>query len=117
MTPVHRLRRVLFVCAQNRSRSATAERLFCKREGLDVRSAGTNRDALVRVTRPMLDWADIIFTMDDEQRRSLERRFPSHPALPGLVCLDIADDYGFLQPELVALLEERVALHLDGTSA
>ena len=112
MTPSRRLRRVLFVCAQNRARSATAERVFCKHEGLDVRSAGTNSDALVRVSRRMLDWADIIFTMDDKQRLSLERRFPSHPALPGLICLEIDDHYGFLQPELVTLLEERVAPHL-----
>ena len=38
--------------------------------------------------------------------------FPSHPALPGLICLGIADDYSFLQPELVTLLEERVTPHL-----
>ena len=112
MTPSRRLRHVLFICAQNRSRSATAERVFCKREGLDVRSAGTNSDALVRVSRRMLDWADIIFTMDDKQRAALERRFPSHPALPGLICLEIDDHYGFLQPELVTLLEKRVAPHL-----
>jgi predicted protein tyrosine phosphatase len=111
-----RARRVLFVCRLNRSRSATAERVFCKRPDLDVRSAGTDNDALVRVNRRMLDWADVIFTMDDDQRLCLERAFPSHPALAGLVCLDIPDDYSFLQPELVKLLEERVDPHLDGRS-
>ena len=34
-------RRLLFICRLNRSRSATAERLFAKRTDLDVRSAGT----------------------------------------------------------------------------
>jgi len=112
MTPPPRVRHVLFVCSLNRCRSATAERVFRKREDLDVRSAGTNIDALVRVSRRMLDWADIIFTMDDTQRQSLERMFPSHKALPGLICLGIADDYSFLQPELVELLEARVTPHL-----
>ena len=105
-------RRVLFVCRQNRRRSATAERVFCKRPDLDVRSAGTAPDALVRVNANMLDWADVVFVMDDDQRRCLESAFAGHPTLAKIVCLDIADDFTFLQPELVELLESRVAPHL-----
>jgi predicted protein tyrosine phosphatase len=112
MKPPVRVRRVLFICHLNRSRSATAERLFCKRQDLDVRSAGTAVDARVRVNERMLDWADLIFTMDDEQRRALEQMFPSHPAIQRLICLDIPDDFAFLQPDLVKLLEERVVTHL-----
>lgn len=106
------IQRVLFLCKYNRSRSATAERLFCKRPDLDVRSAGTNEDALVRVNHRMLDWADVIFTMDPTQQRTLQRMFPSHPGLKKLVCLEILDDFAFLQPELVKLLKERVTPHL-----
>ena len=104
--------RVLFICRYNRMRSPTAERVFCKRPDLDVRSAGTSTDALARVNTRMLDWADLIFIMDDEQRRSLQRRFAGHPALERLICLDIPDDFSFLQPELVDLLEERATPHL-----
>jgi predicted protein tyrosine phosphatase len=107
-----RVRRVLFVCRLNQSRSATAERLFCKLPDLDVRSAGTSGDAMVRVNRRMLEWADLVFIMDDHQRRALERMFPSHPALERLICLDIPDDFTFLEPALVRLLEERVPPHL-----
>jgi predicted protein tyrosine phosphatase len=107
-----RPRRVLFICRLNRCRSATAERLFSKRADLDVRSAGTSDDAMVRVNLRMLDWADVIFTMDDDQRRWLERAYPGHPAIGRLVCLDIADLYDFLEPALVTLLHERVATHL-----
>jgi predicted protein tyrosine phosphatase len=106
------LRRVLFLCRVNRHRSATAERLFCKRRDLDVRSAGTSQDALVRVNERMLEWADVIFTMDEEQRAELERMFPSHPVLDRLICLGIPDDFAFLDPELIQLLEERVKVHL-----
>jgi predicted protein tyrosine phosphatase len=105
--------RVLFVCRQNRKRSATAERVFCKRPDLDVRSAGTAPDALVRVNLRMLDWADLIFVMDPDQRRWLETSFSSHPSLAKVVCLDIPDDFTFLQPELIQLLEERVRPHLN----
>lgn len=107
-----RARRVLFVCKLNRSRSATAERLFCKRQDLDVRSAGTASDALVQVNALMLDWADVIFTMDESQRQALDGMFPAHPALERIICLDIPDDFLFLEPALVKLLEERVPAHL-----
>jgi predicted protein tyrosine phosphatase len=105
-------RRLLFICRLNRSRSATAERLFAKRTDLDVRSAGTAPDALVRVNANMLDWADVIFIMDPEQRHWLDTTFAGHPALGRVVCLDIPDDFTFLQPELVELLEQRVPQHL-----
>ena len=105
--------RVLFVCHQNRRRSATAERVFCKRTDLDVRSAGIGRDALVRVNERMLDWANRIFVMEERHRQELEQLFPGHAALSRVICLEIPDDYAFLDPELVALLTSRVAPHLE----
>ena len=113
MDPSKRVRRVLFICHLNRMRSATAERVFCKRPDLEVKSAGTAPDALVRVNALMLEWADVIFTMDANQRQALDRMFPGHPALEQIICLDIPDDFLFLEPGLVKLLEERVPAHLD----
>ena len=106
--------RVLFLCRHNRMRSPTAERIFSKRTDLEVRSAGTASDALARVNTQMLDWADLIFIMDDQQRRSLRRRFAGHRALDRLICLEIPDEYSFLQPELIAPLQSRTAPHLPG---
>ena len=105
-------RKVLFVCRWNRCRSATAERIYAKRPDLDVRSAGTSSDALVQVNQRMLDWADTIFIMETEQRLALETMFPGHPALARLICLDIPDNYLFLQPELVTALQDRVKAHI-----
>ena len=106
--PVH----ALFICQFNRRRSATAERVFTKDPTLDVLSAGTSEDALVRVNERMLDWADIVFVMDGEQVRDLQRMFPAHPAIARLICLEILDEYHFLDPELIALLQERTLPHL-----
>ena len=106
--------RVLFICHYNRKRSATAERVFGKDPALEVRSAGTSEDALVRVNERMLDWAEIVFIMDGEQRRDLAKMFPGHPAHGRTVCLEIEDKYDFLDPELVELLRERTASHLAG---
>lgn len=112
MHPDQPARRVLFLCRHNRRRSPTAERLFSKRPDLEVRSAGTAHDALARVNAQMLEWADLIFIMDHQQRRSLRRRFSGHPALDRLICLDIPDEFTFLQPALIALLQARATPHL-----
>ena len=113
MTEAPAVRRILFVCYQNRRRSATAERLFCKREGLDVRSAGIGPDALVRVNARMVEWADSIFVMEEAHGRALEQMFPGQAALKRIISLDIPDDYGFLDPKLVDLLNSRVTQHLQ----
>ncbi len=108
-----RVIRVLFLCHYNRKRSATAERVFGKEPGLDVRSAGTSPEAMVQVNERMLDWADIVFVMDDEQNAALGHAFPAHPAASTAIVLHIKDDYHFLDPELVSLLRERTTPHLD----
>jgi predicted protein tyrosine phosphatase len=109
--------RALFICHYNRKRSATAERLFGKDPALEVLSAGTSDEAMVQVNRRMLEWADIVFVMDDEQVQALGRMFPAHPALEQVVCLDIPDAYHFLDPELVAILQQRTLPHFERIKA
>lgn len=105
--------RVLFLCHYNRKRSATAERVFGKDPALEVLSAGTSEEAMVRVNHRMLEWADIVFVMDGEQIEALGRMFPSDPALAKVVCLEIQDNYHFLDPELVSILQQRTQPHFD----
>jgi predicted protein tyrosine phosphatase len=105
--------RALFICHFNRKRSATAERVFGKDPTLDVLSAGTSDEALVQVNQRMLEWADLVFVMDDEQCRALAGMFPDHPALAHVVCLHISDDYHFLDPALVLMLEERTTPYFE----
>jgi predicted protein tyrosine phosphatase len=105
--------RALFICHYNRKRSATAERVFGKDPALDVLSAGTSDEAMVQVNQRMLEWADIVFVMDGEQVQALAQLFPGHPVLPRVVCLDILDNYHFLDPELVAVLQERTKPHFE----
>ena len=90
--------------------------MFAKRTDLEVRSAGTSRHALLRVNEHMLDWADVVFIMDEGQRRDLEKMFPGHPAIDRLVSLEIPDDYPFLDPQLVELLTKRVEKLLHGNT-
>ncbi|WP_245161277.1 hypothetical protein [Brevundimonas sp. MF30-B] len=59
-----------------------------------------------------IDWADVIFVMERTHQAKLNRRFRDRLRGKRVICLDIPDDYGFMQPELVALLEKRVTPHL-----
>ena len=103
--------RALFICHYNRRRSATAERVFGKDPALEVLSAGTSDEAMVQVNQRMLEWADVVFVMDGEQVEALGTMFPDHPILPKVICLNIDDCYHFLDPELVAILQERTRPH------
>jgi len=105
--------KVLFVCSRNRIRSLTAEHLFAKVPGLQVRSAGTEADARVRVNAGHLGWADLIVVMERRHRERLAQRFASKLEKKRVVCLDIPDDYEYMDEELVATLRARLAEHLE----
>jgi predicted protein tyrosine phosphatase len=102
------MKKVLFVCSQNRLRSPTAEQVFAKRRDIEVDSAGTNNDADNPLTAELVEWADIIFVMEKAHRRKLQQRFRPQLKNTRVVCLDIPDDFEFMDPELVRLLETRV---------
>jgi len=102
------VKNVLFVCSANRLRSPTAEQVFAQREGIDVLSAGLNSDCGNPVTGELLDWADIVFVMEKAHRTKLSKRFRPHLKAARVICLDIPDDYEFMDPALIRLLEARV---------
>lgn len=106
------MKRVLFVCSQNRLRSPTAEQVFARRADLEVQSAGTNNDADNPLTRELVEWAEIIFVMEKAHRRKLQQRFRSALKAARVICLDIPDDYAFMDPVLVSLLETKVSRYL-----
>ncbi|WP_171475952.1 low molecular weight protein tyrosine phosphatase family protein [Frigoriglobus tundricola] len=104
--------RTLFVCEGNRHRSPTAERLYAATPNVKVRSAGTSPLARVEITDELLEWADVVFVMDRLLERSIRKRFTAVLEGKRVVCLEIPDDYQLMQPELLALLTERLAPHL-----
>ncbi|ALN65038.1 protein-tyrosine-phosphatase [Lysobacter antibioticus] len=106
------MRRILFVCSQNKLRSPTAEQVFAARDDLDVASAGLNHDAEQPLGAEVVEWAELIFVMEKAQRSKLQRKFRAQLRGKRVVCLDIPDDYEYMAPELVALLQARVPRHL-----
>ena len=105
------MKKVLFVCSQNKLRSPTAEQVFATWPGLEVDSAGTNHDAENPLTGELVEWADIIFVMERTHRNKLSKRF-KRQLKARVICLNIPDDYDFMDPGLVVLLKARVGPHL-----
>ena len=100
--------RVLFVCSRNRLRSPTAEEIFSETIGWEVASAGLSPDAEEPLTGEVVQWADLIFVMEKTHRARLARRFAGDLKNKRVICLDIPDNYEYMQPELVALLEAKI---------
>jgi len=105
-------RNVLFICSQNRLRSPTAEQVFATWPGVETSSAGLNHDAENPLTPELLQWADIVFVMERTHRSKLSAKFRSHLGNKRVICLEIPDEYEFMDPDLVRLLEAKVPRHL-----
>ena len=109
------MKRFLFVCSQNRLRSPTAEQVFSKRPDIEVMSAGTNNDAFNPLTAELVEWADFIVVMERTHRNKVQKRFHSALRSKHIICLDIPDDYEFMDPGLIRLLEARMQRHLPAS--
>ena len=105
---------ILFVCGKNRLRSPTAEQIFAGRPGITTASAGVSHDADEPVTPELLGWADLVVVMERAHRGKLSARFAAALRDKRVVSLDIPDEYDFMAPELVGLLQARMARHLPG---
>ncbi|MGB0866084.1 MAG: low molecular weight protein tyrosine phosphatase family protein [Granulosicoccaceae bacterium] len=101
-------KRILFLCSKNKLRSPTAEAIFCNVEGWHVASAGISKDAQVRVSLEDMEWADVIFVMENGHKRKLKALFGAAINEQRLVSLDIPDDYEFMDTSLIMLLQEKV---------
>ena len=82
--------------------------MFSGWPGIEVASAGLSPDAENPLTPELLEWADLVFVMERMHRNKLSAKFKSHLSGKRIVCLDIPDDYEFMDSELVRLLEARV---------
>lgn len=98
--------KILFVCTGNVDRSRTAEEMFQGLKGYDVKSAGTSIAANVRLSRELVDWAEIIFAMEEKHERAILNLDPD--ASEKVECLDIPDRHYHNQPELRRLLIEKL---------
>ncbi len=104
--------RILFVCTENRLRSATAEAVFSEYQGVEAIGAGTNADARTPVTGDLIEWADVILVMEEAHRRCLMRRFPDLVRNKKIGVLGLRDIYAYMEPVLVDLLRRKVPAYV-----
>lgn len=99
---------ILFICGKARMRSPTAAEIARNVLIAETDYAGLSSDADERLSVEQIAWADSIAVMEKAQLAKLKRQFG--PLLRGkhVVCLDIPDNYAFMQPELIDLLHQKL---------
>jgi predicted protein tyrosine phosphatase len=98
---------ILVLCGRNKRRSKTAEYIFKNDQRINIRSAGLSQQSQRKVTESDLNWADLVLVMEKEHREKIVEIY-EHISLPPIEILNIADEYEFLEEELVEMLEERI---------
>lgn len=106
------MRKLLFICSQNKLRSPTAEAVFADWPGVEADSAGLNHDAELTLSREQIEWADLILVMEKAHRNRLNKRFREALGGKRIVVLNIPDDFPCMDPHLIALLKSRCAPYL-----
>ena len=106
------MKRALFICTQNRLRSPTAEQIFASWPNVETDSAGLGNDATTPLCSEQIDWATIIFVMEKTHRSKLSQKFRRYLSNKRIICLDIPDEYEFMDPVLIAVLRAKVGKFL-----
>lgn len=108
-----RVIKLLFICSRNRWRSLTAEKIFHQVNGYHATSAGTEHNARIKVTSGHIGWADLIFVMERKHFRRLQEKFGPTIRNKKVICLDVPDEYTFMDEELIEILRSRVSDYID----
>jgi predicted protein tyrosine phosphatase len=96
---------LLFICSRNQWRSRTAETLFKNIDGYEVRSAGTEPSARIRISEKLLAWAEIVFVMEKKHKQRIQQKFPQLAVEKEFIILDIPDEYEYMDEDLVIMLQ------------
>ncbi len=101
--------RVLFVCTANELRSPTAEELFGSWADVDAISVGTDPSSANPISAEIVASADVIYAMEKHHRDRIRKKYKDRPRDSDIITLYIPDEYERNDPELIALLEWKVA--------
>ena len=103
---------ILFVCSRNKWRSPTAESIYKGRQDHQVKSAGTEPSAKIRVSARDILWADLIFAMEKKHKQRLLDKFPNETEHKKIIILDIEDEYTYMDKELIEMIKLSVDAYL-----
>ena len=88
----------LFVCNLGKYRSRTAATLF----------GGRCAGVFTGLKEEDLEWADIVYVMEEHQRSEIGKQFPAQYLKKRILNLDIPDIYGYMDSELVGVLRRKL---------
>lgn len=103
---------ILFVCSKNQWRSPTAEAIYKDYADLNVKSAGTEPSARIKLNAKNILWADLIFVMKKKHRQRMFEKFPNEISEKKIIVLDIPDEYKFMDSELIEEIEAKVKQYI-----
>ena len=75
---------------------------------MSVRSAGTSPNARRKVSADDVQWADVIFVMEEKHKSRLVAEVSRLVVGKTIHVLDIPDEYKYMDQELVEQLEQSV---------
>lgn len=88
--------------------------MYRNRQDILVKSAGTAAGARIRVTAGLLGWADRVLVMEDKHRDYLLAKFPAEAAAVTIEVLYLPDEYGYMDKDLQAELQDVIDSYLAG---
>ncbi len=98
---------ILVVCGRNKKRSRTAEHIYKNDNRFNIRSAGLSQQSQRKITENDLKWADLVLVMEKDHKNKIKDIY-NNIELPPIEVLNIADEYEFLDEELVDLLSSGI---------
>ena len=106
------MKNILFVCTHNKWRSPTGEEVWRRTSNVSVRSVGTSQKAKRTVNAKDIQWADLIFAMEQKHKKQLKAEFSSLLESKNIMVLDIPDEYKYMDEELINIFKESVSYYL-----
>jgi predicted protein tyrosine phosphatase len=101
-------KKVLTVCSAGLLRSATLQNMLIKEYGYNVRNCGTDESyALIPISEALVLWADEIVFINEINFNIVESELEALKVLNKCYILDIPDQYGFNDPELIKICKEQ----------
>ena len=94
-------------------RTGARNALFQNHARYEARSAGTVERARVKLTAGHIGWADLIFCMEKKHAAAVHERFSEELGDKPLIVLRIPDDFQYMDPALIDLLQAELAEHLE----
>lgn len=106
------MKKLLFVCSRNKWRSLTAETIYKNSADFNVKSAGTEDSARIKINSKLIVWAEVIFVMEKKHREKLISKFPNETINKEIIILDILDNYKYMDEELIMEIKTSIAAYI-----